>query len=509
MRKPSKKVLAALLFLSLTSSMPVWASNATKGLETHTYDSSGISYDAKTDRWYYENTNGSIHEWVSGDVLRNVAVDKVTTGIAQETKDRVASVSSESSSQKAADASLQKSIDEISQNAIRYTDDTHSSISLRDSGTTLSHLKDGTVAAGSMEAITGSQLASSDQAISKETADRKAAVSLEETMRQNEDDALSNRIGTLSGKETVYLSPDASLTGNLSSLDAACDTLSKDVASEKAASKEAIDAETSKRQEEDAKIARAIGNASSSANYIKKNDSLYGKLSTLDQKIDPLKEKMEEEAKKNAHAFDAETQARKDADAALSDRLGEFDAARETFYLDPSKDKDISRNLVLLDHENAALADAIMQERRDRREQMAGIKERASGRIDALSKKAHEMGAGGAALAGVQFDTYREGESKWSLGAGMGSHGSVNSSALGLSYHANENVSVNGAFTIGSSDTMWGLGLSVRPGSPASSADLIPEMALLYDIDRLDRIAREDAQAMEQALEDVKQGKER
>lgn len=507
MRKPSKKVLAALLFLSLTSSTSVLANNATKGLETHTYDSSGISYDAKTDRWYYENTNGSIHEWVSGDVFRNVAVDKVTTGIAEETKDRLASVSSESSSQKAADASLQKSIDEISQNAIRYTDDTHSSISLRDSGTTLSHLKDGTVAAGSMEAITGSQLASSDQAISKETADRKAAVSLEETMRQKEDDALSNRIGTLSGKETVYLSPDASLTGNLSSLDAACDTLSKDVASEKAASKEAIDAETSKRQEEDAKIARAIGNASSSANYIKKNDSLYGKLSALDQKIDPLKEKLEEEAKKNAHAFDAETQARKDADAALSDRLGKFDAARKTFYLDPSKD--ISRNLVLLDHENAALADAIMQERRDRREQMAGIKDRVGGRTHALSKKAHEMGAGGAALAGVQFDAYREGESKWSLGAGMGSHGSANSSALGLSYHANENVSVNGAFTIGSSDTMWGLGLSVRPGSPASSADLTPEMALLYDIDRLDRIAREDAKAMEQALEDVKQGKER
>lgn len=263
MRKPSKRVLAALLFLSLTSGTSVWANNATKGLETHTSDSSGISYDAKTDRWYYENTNGSIHEWVSGDVFRNVAVDKVTTGIAQETKDRLTSVSSESSSQKAADASLQKSIDEISQNAIRYTDDTHSSISLRDSGTTLSHLKDGTVAAGSMEAITGSQLASSDQAISKETADRKAAVSLEETIRQREDDALSNRIGTLSGKETVYLSPDASLTGNLSSLDAACDTLSKDVAAEKAAAKEAIDAETSKRQEEDAKIAGAIGNASS------------------------------------------------------------------------------------------------------------------------------------------------------------------------------------------------------------------------------------------------------
>lgn len=464
MRKPSQKVLAALLFLSLTSSTSVWANDATKGLETHTYDSSGISYDAKTDRWYYENTNGSIHEWVSGDVLRNVAVDKVTTGIAQETKDRLASVSSESSSQ-------------------------------------------GTVAAGSMEAITGSQLASSDQAISKETADRKAAVSLEEKVRQSEDDALSNRIGTLSGKETVYLSSDASLTGNLSSLDAACDTLAKDVAAEKAASKEAIDAETSKRQEEDAKIAGAIGNASSQAHYLKKNDSLYGKLSTLDQKIDPLKENMEEEAKKNAHAFDTETQARKDADAAFSDRLGAFDAARETFYLDPSKD--VSRNLVLLDHENAALADAIMQERRDRREQMAGIRERASGRIDALSKKAHEMGAGGAALAGVQFDAYREGESKWSLGAGMGSHGSANSSALGLSYHANENVSVNGAFTIGSSDTMWGLGLSVRPGSPASSADLTPEMALLYDIDRLDRIAREDAQAMEQALEDVKQGKER
>lgn len=444
MMKPSKKALAALLFLSLTSSTSVWASDATQGLETHTYDSSGISYDAKTDRWYYENTNGSIHEWVSGDVFRNVAVDKVTTGIAQETKDRLASVSSESSSQKAADASLQKAIDEISQNAIRYTDDAHSSISLSETGTTLSHLKDGTVAAGSMEAITGGQLASSDQAISKETADRNAAVSLEETVRQREDDALSNRIGTLSGKESVYLSPDASLIGNLSSLDAACDTLSKDVASEKAASKEAID---------------------------------------------------------------AETQARKDADAAFSDRLGAFDAARETFYLDPSKD--ISRNLVLLDHENAALADAIMQERRDRREQMAGIKERASGRIDALSKKAHEMGAGGAALAGVQFDAYREGESKWSLGAGMGSHGSANSSALGLSYHANENVSVNGAFTIGSSDTMWGLGLSVRPGSPASSADLTPEMALLYDIDRLDRIAREDAQAIEQALEDVKQGKER
>lgn len=507
MRKPSKKVLAALLFLSLTSSMSVWASDATKGLETHTYDSSGISYDAKTDRWYYESTNGTIHEWVSGDVFRNVAVDKVTKGIAQETKDRTASVSSEFSSQKAADASLQKSIDEISQNAIRYTDDTHSSISLRDSGTTLSHLKGGTVAAGSMEAITGSQLASSDQAISKETTDRKAAVSLEEKVRQSEDDALSNRIGTLSGKETAYLSPDASLTGNLSSLDAACDTLAKDVASEKAASKEAIDAETSKRQEEDAKIAGAIGNASSQAHYLKKNDSLYGKLSTLDQKIDPLKEKMEEEAKKNAHAFDAETQARKQADAALSDRLGEFDAARETFYLDSSKN--ISRNLVLLDHENAALADAIMQERADRRQQMAGIKERVGGRIDALSKKAHEMGADGAALAGVQFDAYEAGESKWSLGAGMGSHGSSNSTALGLSYHANENVSVNGAFTIGSSDTMWGLGLSVRPGSPASSADLTPEMALLYDIDRLDRIAREDAQAMEQALEDVKQGKER
>lgn len=508
MRKPSKKVLAALLFLSLTSSMSVWASDATKGLETHTYDSSGISYDAKTDRWYYESTNGYIHEWVSGDVFRNVAVDKVTKGIAQETKDRTASVSSESSSQKAADAFLQKSIDEISQNAIRYTDDTHSSISLSETGTTLSHLKDGTVAADSMDAITGGQLASSVHAISKETEDRKAAVSLEEKTRMDADDALSNRIGTLSGKETSYLSPDASLTGNLSSLDAAADTLTKDVASEKAASKEAIDAEISKRREEDAKISNAIGSASSlPTNYIKKNDSLYGKLSTLDQKVDPLKEKLEEEAKKNDYAFDAETQARKQADAALSDRLGEFDAVRETFYLDSSKD--ISRNLVLLDHENAALADAIMQERADRRQQMAGIKKRVGGCIDALSKKAHEMGADGAALAGVQFDAYEAGESKWSLGAGMGSHGSSNSTALGLSYHANENVSVNGAFTIGHSDTMWGLGLSVRPGSPSPTADLTPEMALLYDIDRLDRIAREDASAIEQALEDVKQGKER
>lgn len=448
MRKPSKKVLAALLFLSLVASSSVWANDTTKGLETHTYDSSGISYDAKTDRWYYESTNGTIHEWVSGDVFRNVAVDKVTKGIAQETKDRTASV------------------------------------------------------------ITGGQLASSDHAISKETEDRKAAVSFEEKTRMDADDALSNRIGTLSGKETSYLSFDASLTGNLSSLDATVDTLTKDVASEKAASKEAIDAEISKRQEEDTKISNAIGSASSlPTNYIKKNDSLYGKLSTLDQKIDPLKEKLEEEAKKNAHAFDAETQARKQADAALSDRLGEFDAARETFYLDPSKD--ISRNLVLLDHENAALADAIMQERSDRRQQIAGIKKRVGGRIDALSKKAHEMGADGAALAGVQFDAYEAGESKWSLGAGMGSHGSSNSTALGLSYHANENVSVNGAFTIGHSDTMWGLGLSVRPGSPSSTTDLTPEMALLYDIDRLDRIAREDASAIEQALEDVKQGKER
>lgn len=86
MRKPSQKVLAALLFLSLTSGTSVLASDATKGLETHTYDSSGISYDAKTDRWYYENTNGSIHEWVSGDVLRNVAVDKVTRALPRKQK---------------------------------------------------------------------------------------------------------------------------------------------------------------------------------------------------------------------------------------------------------------------------------------------------------------------------------------------------------------------------------------------------------------------------------------
>lgn len=109
---------------------------------------------------------------------------------------------------------LTNDLTSLTDNAVQYTDGTKSTVRLGGTdGTTVTNVKAGELSATSKEAVNGSQLFTTNANVTKEIADREAA------------------IGTISSN-VHYISADKDISSNLSALDAQVNTNATDLAKE-------------------------------------------------------------------------------------------------------------------------------------------------------------------------------------------------------------------------------------------------------------------------------------
>ncbi len=88
-------------------------------------------------------------------------------------------------------------------------------------------------------------------------------------------------------------------------------------------------------------------------------------------------------------------------------------------------------------------------------------------RMDNMDTRIDKVGAGAAALAGLQYAEFDPG-SKFSMAMGMGHYKGKTAAAVGGQYHFSRNVSMNLAGTIGNGENMISAGLTFRFGTPRS-----------------------------------------
>ena len=254
---------------------------------------------------------------------------------------------------------LQGQLTTLSGNAVQYTDATKTAIHLDGAnGTKITNVMAGDISkANSTDAVNGGQLFTTNTNLATEISNRKAAIADEASKRENADNAINTKIGTMAA-DGNYAKAGNSISANITALD----TQAKKNA-------DAISTETTARINAETAIKASIGTMAADGTYAKKANSLSANITALDT-----------QAKKNADAITAETTARtnaiaqegRDRDAAIkveTDARKESEAAIKnsigTMAADGTyakKANSLSANITALDTQAKKNADAIAQE---------------------------------------------------------------------------------------------------------------------------------------------------
>ena len=182
--------------------------------------------------------------------------------------------------------------------------------------------------------------------VSAETTARTTAINSEASTRQSEDDALSNRIGSLSA-DGNYIKKSATnnVSANLTALDTQLKTTITAVSTEATTRANAdtalgtrIDNVTSAYQSADTTLGERIGTVSADGHYIKKSSTkdIAENLQILDEQLSTISST----ASSNVNTLT-------EADAELSNRIGSL--ASDGNYIKKSSTNDVIANLSALD----------------------------------------------------------------------------------------------------------------------------------------------------------------
>ena len=107
-------------------------------------------------------------------------------------------------------------------------------------------------------------------------------------------------------------------------------------------------------------------------------------------------------------------------------------------------------------------------------------------RMDNMDTRIDKVGAGAAALAGLQYAEFDPG-SKFSMAMGMGHYKGKTAAAVGGQYHFSRNVSMNLAGTLGNGENMVSAGLTFRFGAPRAKYQKDNNEALRAENDMLNK----------------------
>ena len=211
----------------------------------------------------------------------------ITNAINKEVNDRNTAIT-------AAKTELQGQLTTLSGNAVQYTDATKASIALGGAkGTKITNVMAGDISkADSTDAVNGGQLYTTNQNVTKEIEDRKAAISDEASKRENADNAINTKIGTMAANGN-YAKTANSISANITALDTQAkknaDAISAEttartnaIAQEVTDRNAAIKVETDARTKAETAIKNSIGTMTADGSYAKKANSLSANITALD-----------------------------------------------------------------------------------------------------------------------------------------------------------------------------------------------------------------------------------
>ena len=168
-------------------------------------------------------------------------------------------------------------------------------------GTTISNVKAGALATNSTEAVNGAQLFKTNTDLANEVTARTKAVSDEETARKTADQALTDKIGSINANGN-YITKDGTVFSNLSTLDTQVKANADAVVKETTDRKAAVTAEQTARENADKAINDKIGTIAKDGSYIKAAAPISTNLSTLDTQVKANADAVAKEAQNRAAA---------------------------------------------------------------------------------------------------------------------------------------------------------------------------------------------------------------
>lgn len=172
----------------------------------------------------------------------------------------------------------------------------------------------------------------------------------------------------------------------------------------------AIEAEKTAREAADTAIKNdVIGSISKNGNYVKTGNTVYGNISALDTQVKANADAIGAETTARTTAITNEAKARKDADDALTAKIGSLDA--DGSYITAASS--VTGNLSALDTQVKANANAIGAEKTAREDAIKGLENKINNQItnldgnsvqytDATKEKVKLAGAGGTTITNVK-----------------------------------------------------------------------------------------------------------
>ncbi len=351
---------------------------------------------------------------VSDNLLKlDTQAKKNADAITKEATDRVNAIT-------AAKNELSTKISTLDGNAVKYDDDTKATITMAaKGGTTITNVKAGALSASSTDAVNGSQLFDTNSKLTKEIADRDAAVKAETKARtdamnaeikarSDADTAIKNTIGTMTGGS--YITANGTIGSNLAALDtklkSTSDALDTEVTARKA---DVADLESkinksltnlsdnSIQYDSDKKLSVTLGGVggttitnvkagalSASSTDAVNGSQLYETNTKLAQEVTDRTNAIAKEVEDRNAAISKEADARTAADTAINNKIGTI--AADGAYV--GKNNSISDNLAKLDVGVKANKDALDKEVTERNKAISDMKDQITGSIDSLTDNA-------------------------------------------------------------------------------------------------------------------------
>lgn len=435
--------------------------------DDHRHVDYGIVYDPSSDSFISYKNNREILSVVPASIFDTAQISVNNQNIAKETEARIKALKDEAAARESADNALNDRVNNLvdSEYLVTYDKDSdNKKITLKgDSGTVVSNAVSGSISSGSTDAMIQKNLADVKNLLSNEISNRKNAVSAEKAAREKADDAISKKIGDKSElTSTNYVKADNSLSSNILILDGKAFEQKGDLAKSDSDVASAIHDERLASDKEDKAMLERIGTIGSDTkvSYIDKDASVSDNLSSLDTAVKGVSDSYSSMKDSFDQIADTEKQARIKADNELSDRIGTIQDSDVTYI---SKDATVSDNLVSLDNASDANAKAIDAEAEARKSQGESFESMVNSKIHDLNKNTNEVTAGAAALAGLDYLPYENGQ-RLSVASAVGNYNNKTAVAVGAKYNFNEDSSFHVSTTVGDGSNMVSGGVSFKFG---------------------------------------------
>lgn len=203
-----------------------------------------------------------------------------------------------------------------------------------------------------------------------------------------------------------YIDKNANISDNLLTLDKTAYDQANAIDKQREQTEKRVSEEAKKRQEADNALADRIGSIKEGAklDYIDADGTVADNLKKLDQATKDLEDSYNSTFDAFDDLTEQVKSDRERADKEISDKIGTISSSENITYIE--RDASVSDNLTALDKATKDNADAIEKEIQDRKDAVSDVSSQMDASIADLMNENTNVGAGSAALAGLSYLPY-------------------------------------------------------------------------------------------------------